>query len=78
MDKDDKDEISKEIREYKNSTKSPTNVQPGILMPIKDHRTSAQLPSPFIASIKTSKTGKVSKRYSISGPQVGTSSSGRF
>ena len=38
------------------------NTQPGILMPKKVHKTSAQLPSPVKARIITSKKGSVEIR----------------
>ena len=37
-----------------------------MLIPKKDHRISAQLPSPVRANINISRKGSVSKRYSIS------------
>ncbi len=67
----------KDVITYINKTMNATSNQPGILIPKKDQRTSAQLPSPFMAINKTSKTGSVSRRYSRSGPHVGTRSFGR-
>ena len=68
----------KDVNTYANKTMNAINNQPGILIPKKDQLTSAQLPSPLMAINKTSKTGSVSRRYSRSGPQVGTRSFGRL
>ena len=61
-----------------NKKLSEINTEPGMLIPIKVHKISAQFPSPVKAKINISKKGNVAKRYSISGAQLGTRSAGRL